>query len=117
MRNRNKLYIVIIIMTPHRKYTICARVFPKLSAYGRAIEAGADASKERFALDQEMRNNPEEMRYAITEAIGIQTLLAETPIFKATQEDHERAPQRLERLQGLLSDLNTMHAQKFTREP
>lgn len=76
------------------------RIFPLLTAYGEAIEAGEDPAIHLSALEAEMRQNPVDMRTAIETAKIFQEMAAENPSTPDI-ENYTRAPQRLARLKNL----------------
>ena len=84
-----------------QKLAAVTRIFPKLSAYGRAIEAGGDGVQQLDALRAEMLQSPEDMWYAIEQAKSFQRLMTKAPFGTNHIEDHKRAPQRLVRLKKL----------------
>lgn len=87
-------------MTEHQLAAI-QRIFPKLSAYGRAIEAGNNGAEELDALKAEMYQNPDDLRDAIEQAKQIQGFVISSPFGIISYDYPDRAPQRLARLQWL----------------
>ena len=87
-------------MTLELKYEACARIFPKLSAYGRAIEAGRPADDEYQALLEEHIENPNDLSRAIHTAQQFQIAMmnAGAELRAMRPHDCDAATQRFQRL-------------------
>lgn len=83
------------------------RIFKKLSAYGRAIEAGKDGTEELNALDDEMFKNPYTTMEALSAAETFQGLVRDNLTIIGNKKHHEKAPQRIDRIKYLQRRFNS----------
>ena len=87
------------------KPTAIERIFPKLTAYGKAIEAGQDGAVHLDALRAEMQNNAADLLNAIEAAKSFHQGIIAAGFNAPSYDDPSKAGSRIMRLNWLAQTL------------